>query len=557
VNRRQHFKWIAALLILGWGCNDGHDPAAGCTSNSSCNSGQVCVDGFCKGAPNDGFNYTNDSGSTLETKTATDSVEADTTSPEDAPPADNTPPSVVQITPLDGSSNVSAPFSVQVSFSESLKVGLDKNTFTVTNINGVPLQGSYSSNDDQSTWSFIPANELDPASPYDIVVNFPVSAIMDFAGNKMQGVINSRFYTAPPSNLASYRKLALKYAPVVYLETSSSNTQLDYLTPANLDGDWQVTNNKAHVKKASTKTLLPAVHSAVIESLSHYFFHYAYYWPTRSNSAGMESFENDAAGTTVVVEKWSNQGAGRPVEVLTWYKKKSAEYVRAFVTNESNIFTAADTGKAISDSFDGIHTEESLFPGNQVINWLSTGTHESCAWVNDGSNYGCELNAAKRKSMNFLELTVSEQAAPISKESKWPTNGHYGYELVDLLDSWWPRRSDFGTLFYESISTYTYAFGSEKAGVNYPRYFVGANGEQGKGRAIWAVKWQPSEPNKSYSTIKSGAYFFDPAHFLTKRHKTSYFNTSWNRENKSGFSHEYCFNPYLGIDKRGTSVNCP
>ncbi len=57
--------------------------------------------------------------------------------------------------------------------------------------------------------------------------------------------------------------------------------------------------------------------------------------------------------------------------------------------------------------------------------------------------------------------------------------------------------------------------------------------------------------------MAQGTFFFDAAVYLPKRHKTPYFSVAFYSTQKTGYSAYYCFNPYLGVDHRGSSDVCP
>ncbi len=137
-----------------------------------------------------------------------------------------------------------------------------------------------------------------------------------------------------------------------------------------------------------------------------------------------------------------------------------------------------------------------------------------------------------------------------------PTAGEAQYGLVDLLVHWWPRRTLFDTLFYDSLGTYTYKLDDKTYVAKFPRNFVDENAEQGDGRTPWGVLWKPGD-NKQHTDVAQGMFFIDPPAYLTTRHGNAYFETAFSAEAKTGFSADWCFNPYLGIDNRGTGDVCP
>jgi hypothetical protein len=131
------------------------------------------------------------------------------------------------------------------------------------------------------------------------------------------------------------------------------------------------------------------------------------------------------------------------------------------------------------------------------------------------------------------------------------------YALVDMLSAWWPKRTQQSDVFWNSSSTVVVEQDPDlEASIAFPRFFLGADGSASDGRAPWAVVWKPGD-NSPYTEMPQGTFFMDPVTFLATRHKTAYFTTAFSADTKTGFSTIWCFHPYAGIDRRGTSELCP
>ena len=474
---------------------------------------------------------------------------------------DKEPPFVTATKPAKEALDAPVPFVVEITFNEPVRNVVDK-TAVVYDQFDEPLEGAWATPDGKDSgpvWVFTPAKPdlIRVVSPYRVQLNLPVSVISDLAGNKLEGPVVFTFVTEGPKNTVKYTSLASKYAPLLRQETQDTGTVYDYPLALNTDGDWDATNTKAWMGNAATKQVLPTVQQTVIESESHFFIHYAYYWPFRPDWNGT-TFENDAAGAMVVVEKWAGGvAAERPVEVLTWFRDGSGEYIRAYPTTESGILAAG--GDAADLGVDAVYDQAVLFPANRFEAWVSAGTHQSCLWADPGSNgfiNTCMLSATDKVSKTFFELAWGAQATPIVRgDPKWPRTGNASYALVDLLGAWWARRTAVGKIFFDQSRLYTLKIGDTEWTTRFPTWFV-SGADKSDGRPPWAARWEPGD-GKKHTKTESGVFFVDPAGFLALRHKEGYVKAAWDPTTKEGFAVAYCYNPYLGIDRRGTIAACP
>jgi len=445
------------------------------------------------------------------------------------------------------------PFKIEINFSEPVK-NVDPNTVLVEDINGVKLNGTFAAGPNNTKWVFTPTDNAILASPYDVWVNYPTQVILDAAGNKMQGLFESSFTTAAPGDLGKYDALAFKYAPNIRVGAPAAYplaAQYEAPTRLNVDANWDITNNVAYLDDPKTKKFNSAVHYAVLESESHTFIHYVYYWSKRENKYdGEEEVRiNDLAGAIVVLEKWP---AERPVEVLTWFKKGAGEYIRAFSTTESGIFK----GSADAEAIDGEYAEKDLFLNGRFQSWIPAGRHESCIWDDPGKEGAlaftetCILNDDK-KFYEMWTLNPAAQPAAVTKAGdKWLKTGSANYELVDMLREWWPRRTVTKTIFADKFGEYSIKYLGNTYMATFSQRFVNGEGESGEGRAPWALIWDPKDGKPFQDDLEQGLVWFDTPTYLQKRHKTEYFNKAWDKTSKTGFSKDWCFNPYLGIDQR-------
>lgn len=556
---------IAALMLTACGDDGGTPSSSGaCKTTADCTGGKICFDSECvTPTTND---VVGDTSAAEDSVTPTDggpTPPKDVPTPKDTKPTpdpgpapdllkDTTPPGMKSISPADGTMNVAMPFQIAITFTEPVK-NVEAHTVSITDVNGNKVEGTFGKNQASDVYTFTPKDPGILASPYRVTVNYPNQVIIDAAGNKMQGLVETTFFTAGPDGMEPYAALVSKYAPALFVGTqSATKAMFDFPTTLNVDGNWDITDNKAWALDSKTKKLTPAVHWAVLETESHYYVHYVYYFVARDNGEENQFFANDAAGALVVIEKWPEE---RPVEVLTWFKNKSGDYIRAFPTTESGIFEGDNDNEAVDDQ----KPQADLFPDGRFQAWIPAGKHESCLWNDEGQgNYSCDLPQSQKQFIDHWTLTAGAQATPIEKTgATWPVTGEGTYGLVDLLTVWWPRRQEYETLFWSTTTAYSHKDGTKNFIATFPRFFVSEQAEQGDGRTPFAVIWKPGD-NKPYTSgLDQGMYFFDPPEYLSVRHKTAYFEAEFDAEAKTGFSGKWCFNPFLGIDNRGSSDVCP
>lgn len=480
---------------------------------------------------------------------------------------DTTPPTVVRSDPANDATDVPIPFLVKVTFSEPIRFEqtVDADTFQVKDFQGNPIQGTRTY--DPTTWTvtFTPAptTVYYPASPYQVVLS---SIIQDLAGNRLNQT-EIRFSTAA-GVLEDYEALAIRYAPLIYQSVNPQAPQFDYPTSFDFDGDWKAQNNDQNLLRA---TRLPAtIHWDVVETRSHLFLRYAWFYPRHVE--GTSSFGNEVAGSIVVVAK---QPSEDPIAVETYFGAASKEDVRSFVTVESGIVkdgAAGESGEPDGNLNDKdrkyfgvnwVFPKATLFPGGHYQAYLTKGTHESCAWVQTNKestlDFRCQLNDGVLSGLSILHFAfVDGVATEIQKGAQgWPVTNDpgnpIGYGLKSVLREWWSRRDRLADL-YGSQFTYEAPAGRPGGGIVAPTSFQNTTDPQMPGgRPPWAWSWKPTvaDPDFYFKQMPQGSLFFDPAWYFSERHRIPMTAGS------EGFSSTYCFHPYLRIDRRGADPDCP
>jgi hypothetical protein len=479
--------------------------------------------------------------------------------------ADKDPPQVLSSIPADEASDVEIPFTVQVTFNEPIryKETVDSSTFRLIDMYEHDVEGTLSYDEATNTVTFTPAPTaiMYRASPYRITLS---NIIQDKAGNRMVPVTLT-FSTFLAPNLAALEALAIKYSPLLYQSVSKTIPQFDYPTSYDFDGDWLAANNDKNIMKA---TSIPAwVYYDSVETKSHYFIRYAYFYPRHTEVDA--SFGNDVAGAIVVVAK---RPTPTPIAVETYFGSASKEDLRSFVTAESGIVTDNAAGDGANGNLNDkdrkyfgvnwVFPQATLFPSGHYQAYLTTGAHESCAWAQTTkettTDFRCVLSEGSKKTLSIVRYAyVDGVATELNRDSgDFPIataeGEDIGYGLRSILRDWWVRRDRLADMF---SSEFTYAPPTDRPGANLvaPTTFVNTTSEADPGgRPPWAWSWKPTvlDFDFYFREFNQGTIFLDPAYYFAARHRIV------STTSKDGFSSTYCFNPYLLIDQRGKDPDC-
>lgn len=504
---------------------------------------------------------------------AVDTVDRDEDTPQDAPldspyiipdgttfpdlKPDVVPPSIVSTDPADGEGGVAVPFEIRITFSEPLyKVTVGSQTVVVTAAGGNKLEGDYSFEGEGEIVVFTPTSPVFHSSPYKVTVGPMLS---DPAGNKYGTETWFSFFTGPHPDVAEYATLAATYSPVIYGATTPGYAKYDYPTRFDADDDWNGEDTVSYMQ-TDVQSVTPAVYYSVVESKSHWFIMYAFFWPYRYTESSGNRFGNDMAGATVIVRKHD----GMPIIVDTYHKADNSEMSDAYVSDACALVPLA--ANPMDYRFEDRFTTEVLFPNGHYEAYLSAGKHESCLWQdrNNGPFDGCVLNAGLISQLEKNQYVFGAGGADtITKAGgAWPTNKEaLKYELVPILETLWARRDQFGSghiwdVGYSYDNSYPNMQGRPALSTDVPATFLDPVGND-NGRPPWAWKWLPGN-GEAYYNINRGAMVLDPAVFFALRHGNSESNPwpEWDPSTGAGWSLDYCFNPYFNLDFRDIDPEC-
>tara|TARA_B100000029_G_scaffold413429_2_gene416439 strand:+ start:2733 stop:4394 length:1662 start_codon:yes stop_codon:yes gene_type:complete len=551
------------MCVFTFGCDQDNK----CGADQPCANNQICVLGECQvpttdvtGSPD--TTTTNDTGA-QDTGTSTDvqtqQDSEDDTGALDILLPDTTGPEVVSITPNDGTADVALTTSIVVTFNEPMKANyFTTNSVQLRNANGGIVEGVFTFNDDFTEATFQPAEPLHAATPYQVLIT---TILTDLAGNAVVKGEQVTFTTAIPEGMSDYRTLARIYAPVVILEIPTAKPEFEIPTRVDLTGEWSTELNSSFLNFTG-ESFNAAVYWSVIETKTHYFINYMYYWPLRDTELGAaQDVENDTAGAMVVVRK----GTIDPEILVTVFSTGPlhTEFV-SFSKLGANLLTEYD-----ENTFDHQVTAAQWFTEEGDIHdfrsFIPAHSHQSCLWEHPGTFNYCELNPSLRTAINTRTLEWSDAPTQIVREDgQWNIpDSTLGYEPVSLLEALWLHRLvDADSTVWQTEATYQNLPANRPGnGTLYPANFAKFKDTTDyAGRPSWAWRWK-SALGAGQEDLARGLAFFDPAWFVAWRHITDrkindVVDTWITGDGTSGYSLEYCFNPFLNIDIRQDDPTC-
>jgi hypothetical protein len=291
-----------------------------------------------------------------------------------------------------------------------------------------------------------------------------------------------------PAAAATDAELALRWAPVHYQDTDSSDYDADFLTRIDYDAEWNTLNNWEH-EDDNPATLAGWTYYSVVETSTHWFLLYGFYhprdWEDFPDPFELFTHENDMEGALLTVRK-DGSAFGRLEAMVTVAHNDFYSYVPAgstFVSGRESV-----DGTLLTQDVAGLPhpTTRQEAKGHGVFGW----------------------NGANFPGNDRVIYLPSASAAEV------PSGGNdrsVAYRLADVFaaDGLWARRSDPVTF----------------AG---PGTFRGDNGADNAANAPWG--WDDQNDG---TDVPRGLLATDPAYLVSV-----YF------ANKGSFSLTYTRNGY-------------
>lgn len=501
----------------------------------------------------------------------TDAQDQDQQAPIDVPqPPTDVPQSDVPVTefvllshtPADGATGIASPIVVTMTFNATVKPeAISQNTIFVSTHGDKPVLGKFVVSDKVVTFTSNAA--VQAASRVQVRLTNLVQAKK---GASLQQEVVFHFYTAPLAGLEPYQKLAARYAPMIRQGISADSASADFLRSIDLDGDWNLANNAKNAKKEATAQ----VGWSVIETQSHFFVTYVFYWAHRAAADTKLAFDNDSSGSIVAIAKYPTE---HPVALTTYFKQKSDEQMWTWITAESGLLPA---GSKTPTFLRAIVAQDDLFPKSsdpkdtygcegiagcvprRYPAFLTATSHQSCLWTDNGEPtlYECDASPPVKAVLKWIEYVPGATAQAASGSAGAP-GPQFTYGLQSLHEIWWPHRDEAGASALFVDTQFTYAPPGDRPGAGLlpvGSKFISASATAGDyGRPPWAWTWKPGT-NVSYIDLPRGTVFYDPSWNLFVRvHGPDPAPPVYNAAQKTGYSVEHCLHPFFYIDARDTA----
>ncbi len=467
---------------------------------------------------------------------------------------------VVGSVPADGSAGLAQPLIFTIEFNDVVKgESFTPYTAFVKTSTGDEVAGSWLTTEKKVTFT------ASASVPFATRINVTLTNLIQAKkGNSLQDQKLLHFYTMAMPKMEPYAKLAARYAPTIRQGLNDGGPKYDVMRAIDFDDNWNLSDN---LKNTALVDPVPTVAWSVIESQSHFYIFYVFYWPSRIALDAGVAYDNDSAGSLVTIEKYPVE---RPVALTTYFKAKGDEEMWTWITSESGLPSAKNP------FIRGVLAQDQLFPKagdpldqfgcESVANcvprrypaYLTAGNHQSCLWL-DGGDAGakqCVNNAFTQSNLIAIDFKPSDKPIAIkAKGANPPLTALYGLQHLDA--SWWPHRDEAGETALFADSTFQYVGPPGRpAG---PKQSIGGkffNKNADFSRPPWAWRWLPTSLSQSYYDMPRGTPFYDPAFALFERLGGDDKKLPvWNPTTKTGFSQDYCLQAFFQIDKRD-EANC-
>ncbi|MBN1947397.1 MAG: Ig-like domain-containing protein [Bradymonadales bacterium] len=541
-----------------------------CDTRDDCDRGQICEGGYCVDEGSDAGDVGPDAGDAGQ-----DPVPDAVTEPDMAPdvpidrPADQNfenPPQVVSTEPAAYATGVPINATVSITFDQPMVSTSISPNLRIQDYGGTSLARAIAYNPDTWTASLTPTapqHYFAYAAPYTVVVEEYISGQN---GLYMTDDYRFTFATANYSNLEGYAALALAYAPVVYAEVRPGTAtvpthRVDWFTKVDFDSNMRADDNLANATPAN-RQITPHVYYNVLETTTHYFIQYIFYYPVAVNDrnhTAAQAVEHDFSLSVVVVQKLDSDPLGRFVmaeglgDSQVWGFALSSyptdcggeeQPVCGGITDPSDDMFVRFSSDLLEPADDFPDS-----PGRRYPMYLATGGHASClapAWEPIGIGW---------RTPNLCAHNTGEGAPFYSDNADWSRILRAGegtrwtiaqetetneltYSISSFLDAFWVRRGDDRLFSGRRIYTPPPESGSTANAIHPTWLTTTGSGSEYRHPPFLA---EADVRRTCGGCSHVGVWFTDPA---------------WEIAGHADFDHDYtntyCFNPFLGIDLRDT-----
>jgi hypothetical protein len=316
--------------------------------------------------------------------------------------------------------------------------------------------------------------------------------------------------TTPPPPAGTRGAVAAHWAPTIYQETRN---QRDLLAAFDFDGDWDGSNNAAHLSRYPLGAL---VYYTAVETPTHWLVTYVLYHPVDAKS--LLGHDHDTEHVTLAVRKDGSQ-FGRLEFMETRFHKWLYQY--------------APEGVSVGKGADGIDGPVHLDENGRPIVYVQRVGHGVCGgfapprWADTFA-----LSCHHREAPHLSRTGVVYRYTGTAEVPRGPNDRQVGYALVEIGDTMWRHVREVGPHA-------TFSDAMDYAGERCHRFAcprrIGTKLAAARGHSSTGFPW---EEGPGRGGRHRGDAFLDPALTLSRRVAFG-----------APFSTEYVFNPYLGVGR--------
>ena len=469
---------------------------------------------------------------------------------------DRTPPSILALSPVEGSSITREDASWRVTFDEPLD-SRSVSPFTVKLTNAERGELNVDVSLDPTGEEILVTLAMDepfaPSESYTLSIS---EQVRDTAFNNL-GRREQALYFPATARDEDNHALAMRWAPVIYQEifdTSADNWRQDLPTRLDADQDFSAANNPSSLAAIPAASYRAAGYYHVAQTPSHHFITYIYYYPSRrlndpTASAPTSLAAHDFTGVLLVVERGTDD-----LLIAEGLRVEESYDVLISFTNADRAAEVSLPGEGrITGTFSPAMIDSGAQEGRYPL-YVPAGRHEACYWyepqVRPPYDVCVHPDQAFRDGKQGVLLAPSDtgmtygEATPAS-DAAAPYAATMTYELLPFDAIFWHKRSLVGAdLLFDRRRSYTPDGGRpsqrpDGSSILIPQSLSHEqNMEVSYGKTPYSWLTQPARSNR-------GQWLIDPAWTIPQRYYVPQ-TPAW--------SYEYCYNLTLGLDARQTAA---
>ncbi|AFC30427.1 hypothetical protein PM3016_3606 [Paenibacillus mucilaginosus 3016] len=304
----------------------------------------------------------------------------------------------------------------------------------------------------------------------------------------------------------SQAKLAGYWSPILYQDVGGK-PEGDIPTTVNFDGDWSGTNNWENIGQygRGLKALYPNTYWSLVESETHYFIGYNFFYATHDPQTSFGDHENDMEGIMLVVRK-----PGVKRKDGTTVTQPSGELELALMPRHAKLGMFAPTNTAIqykpgmsSVYYDGTFTTEANTTGTHIRVYSA---QNDAPLTDSEGDFGHALKAYNSagaegdtgfifhwggSGSSAINMNASGTANWDNYMSDFVESKRMNFGLIPMESSIWTLRNNMTLNLWASYGT-----------------FKGDTGRADAANAPWGWSFE------GYRDLGGGTMLIDPAAFV-------------------------------------------